>query len=102
MKDAGFFTVKSVLMKTKKQLVQVKGLSEPKIEKIIAAAHELSGGGFISGTEARQRRGTVMRITTGSEALNEILGGGIETGSLTEAYGTFIFSAQSLQRNETN
>lgn len=74
-------------MKTKKQLLQVKGLSEPKIDKIIAAASELSDGGFISGIEARQRRGTVVRVTTGSEALNEILGGGIETGSLTEAYG---------------
>ncbi len=30
-----------------------------------------------------------MRISTGSQALNDILGGGIETKSLTEIYGEF-------------
>lgn len=30
-----------------------------------------------------------MRITTGSQALNDILGGGVETKSLTEIYGEF-------------
>lgn len=75
-------------MKTKKQLLQVKGLSEPKVDKIREAALKLTGMGFISGTEARQRRANVIHITTGSQALNEILSGGIETYSITEAFGT--------------
>lgn len=88
MKDAGFYTVTSILMRTKKQLMQVKGLSEPKVDKIRDAAIKLSGVGFVSGLEARNRRASVIHISTGSEALNEILGGGVETCSLTEAYGT--------------
>ncbi len=92
MKDAGFYTVSSVLMRTKKALLQVKGLSEPKIDKIRDAALKIVGVGFITGSEARQRRGQICYISTGSQALNEILGGGIETGSITEAFGTCSIS----------
>lgn len=31
MKDAGYYTVSSILMRTKKALCEVKGLSEPKV-----------------------------------------------------------------------
>jgi meiotic recombination protein DMC1 len=37
----------------------------------------------------RLRRNEVVRITSGSTALDEILGGGIETKSITEAFGEF-------------
>lgn len=89
MKEAGYHTVSSVLMKTKKALCQVKGLSEPKIEKIRDAALKLFGAGFITGTEARQKRMNIYHVSTGSQALNEIIGGGIESGSITEAFGKF-------------
>lgn len=88
MKDAGFYTVASILMRTKKALCDVKGLSEPKIDKIRDAAMKLVGTGFITGTEVRQRRQNVFHITTGSTALDELIGGGIESGSITEAFGT--------------
>lgn len=32
-----------------------------------------------------------MHITTGSTGLDTILGGGIETGAITELYGKFFF-----------
>lgn len=89
MKDAGFHTLTSVMMKTKKQLMSVKGMSEPKIDKVRDAAMRLCGFGFISGVVARQKRDQIMKITTGCTQLDEVLGGGIETASLTEAYGTY-------------
>lgn len=90
MKDAGYYTVTSILMKTKKALCEVKGLSEPKIEKIRDAALKLAGGtGFVTGTEVRQRRQAVLHITTGSTALNDLIGGGVESGSITEAFAEF-------------
>jgi meiotic recombination protein DMC1 len=89
LKDAGFFTVSSVLMHTQKTLSQVKGLSEQKIVKIREAALKLVGAGFITGNEARTRRSQIIHISTGSPALDEILGGGIETASITEAFGEF-------------
>ena len=36
-----------------------------------------------------QRERTVLKVTTGSRALDELLGGGIETKSITEIYGEY-------------
>lgn len=101
MKDAGFYTVSSVLMKTKKALCEIKGLSEPKIDKIRDAALKLFGAGFITGTEARQKRMNVYHVSTGSQTLNEIIGGGIESGSITEAFGKFFGRNSSNVRRHT-
>lgn len=40
--------------------------------------------GFKPATEVHQKRADVILIETGSRELNRLLGGGIETGSLTE------------------
>ena len=37
----------------------------------------------------QEKRRQVIRITTGSKALDAILGGGIETSSITELFGEF-------------
>ncbi|PRQ36604.1 putative ATP diphosphatase [Rosa chinensis] len=45
--------------------------------------------GYITGSDTLTRRESVIRITTGSQALDELLGGGIETLAVTEAFGEF-------------
>jgi DNA repair protein RAD51 len=45
--------------------------------------------GFTTATEFHSRRADLVFISTGSTNLNNILGGGIETGSITELYGEF-------------
>ncbi|KAK3040574.1 hypothetical protein RJ639_029020 [Escallonia herrerae] len=45
--------------------------------------------GYITGSDALLKRKAVVRITTGSQALDELLGGGIETSAITEAFGEF-------------
>lgn len=96
MKDAGYYTVSAVLMRTRKALCEIKGLSEPKIDKIRDAALKLVGAGFITGTEARQKRQSVYNISTGCQSLNDIIGGGIESASITEAFGKNLFSIQTM------
>jgi meiotic recombination protein DMC1 len=76
-------------MHTQKTLSLVKGLSEPKLVKIREAALKVVGAGFITGNEARARRANIVHVSTGSAALDEILGGGVESGSITEAYGEY-------------
>jgi len=44
--EAGFRTVESIAFTPKKTLVNVKGLSEAKIDKILEAAHALVNMGF--------------------------------------------------------
>lgn len=43
--------------------------------------------GFLSATDIHEQRKELVVITTGSQELDKLLGGGIETGSLTEIYG---------------
>jgi len=45
--------------------------------------------GFTTATEFHQRRSEIIMITTGSKDLDKLLGGGIETGSITEIFGEF-------------
>lgn len=45
--------------------------------------------GFISATELHQKRAEVIYITTGSSELDKLLGGGLETRSITEIFGEF-------------
>jgi DNA repair protein RAD51 len=43
--------------------------------------------GFTTAMEIQTRRNEMIYITTGSKELDKILGGGIETGSITELFG---------------
>ncbi len=45
--------------------------------------------GFTTATEFHQRRAEIISISTGSKELDKLLGGGIETGSITEMFGEF-------------
>ena len=89
LKSAGLCTVLGVLMTTRKDLVSIKGLSDGKIEKIIEAAQKIESSNFITGVELREKRQMVYRISTGSAALDTLLGGGIESMAITEAFGEF-------------
>jgi len=76
-------------MATKKRLGSVKGISEAKVDKIFEAASKLGGFSFITGTELLNKRKDVYKITTGSSQLDTLLGGGVESMSITEAFGEF-------------
>lgn len=70
-------------------LLEIKGLSEAKVEKILGAACKIADLNFISGTKVLEKREKVIKITTGCSALDTLLGGGIESSSITEAFGEF-------------
>jgi meiotic recombination protein DMC1 len=44
-------------------------------------------GGFVTAATFREMRKDVVRITTGSKAVDEVLAGGIQTRSITEIHG---------------
>lgn len=45
--------------------------------------------GFVPAAEIHRQRGDLIMISTGSKNLDELLGGGIETGAITELFGEF-------------
>ncbi|GAB9468092.1 hypothetical protein Gpo141_00005418 [Globisporangium polare] len=89
LKEAGMHTVDAVAMATKKQLITIKGISEVKAEKMLKAAREMVNVGFTTAAEVFQSRKDLITLTTGSNALDELLKGGFETGSITEIFGEF-------------
>nr|CAB3490338.1 unnamed protein product [Digitaria exilis] len=89
LKDSGLHTVEAVAYTPRKDLVQIKGISEAKVDKIIEAATKIVPLGFTSASQLHAQRLEIIQVTTGSRELDKILEGGIETGSITEIYGEF-------------
>lgn len=89
LKEKGFHTVESVMHAPKKELCDIKGLSENKVDKILDAAYKFIGVGFQTATELHRQRQDLIYFTTGCKELDDIMQGGIETGSITEMYGEF-------------
>lgn len=89
LEEAGFHTVEAVAYAPKKQLLTIKGISEAKADKLLTEAAKMVPLGFTTATEIHQKRSDIVQITTGSKELDKLLGGGIETGSITEVFGEF-------------
>ncbi|XP_073940599.1 meiotic recombination protein DMC1/LIM15 homolog isoform X4 [Castor canadensis] len=89
LKSVGICTIKGIQMTTRRALCNVKGLSEAKVDKIKEAANKLIEPGFLTAFEYSEKRKMVFHITTGSQEFDKLLGGGIESMAITEAFGEF-------------
>jgi len=88
LRELGFNTVESLAMATIRELEQA-GISDKKAFEIINAARSSITLSFIRADELLERRQEVLRLTTGSKKLDELLGGGLETQTITEFYGEY-------------
>jgi len=84
---AGYYDLMSIATSSPGQLSDVAGLSEAVARKMIQQARENLNLGFESGVQLVERREKVFRVSTGSTELDRVLGGGVESGSITEAFG---------------
>jgi DNA repair protein RadA len=88
LRELGFHTVESLAMATAKELEQT-GIGKTNAEKLIRKARSCMPLQFIRGDELVKMRQNVLRLTTGSSMLDKLLGGGIESQSITEFYGEY-------------
>ncbi|MEM1606681.1 MAG: DNA repair and recombination protein RadA [Candidatus Bathyarchaeia archaeon] len=88
LRELGFNTVEALAMATIRELEQA-GISDKKAFEIINAARSSITLSFIRADEILKRRQNVLRLTTGSKKLDELLGGGLETQTITEFYGEY-------------
>ena len=88
LRDLGLYTVENLAMATVKELEQA-GLNKKSSEKLIRKARLSMPFQFIRGDELVKIRENVLRLTTGSIMLDKLLGGGIESQSITEFYGEY-------------
>lgn len=90
LEAAGVYDLMGLAVMSPPSLAEMAGVGEAVARKAIQAARGMLNLGFMDGAEFAKRREDVCYITTGSKALNDLLGGkGVETRALTEAYGAF-------------
>ncbi len=96
LKESGYDTLLSLAVSSPAELVEAGGLTEATARKAIKSARDAMNMGFESGDEVLEKRKNVLKITTSSKALDNIFGGGIESGAITECYGEFSSGKSSL------
>jgi DNA repair protein RadA len=88
LRELGFHTIESLATATIREL-EPAGISEKKALKIIRLARSSISLSFIRADELLKMRQNIVRLTTGSRELDELLGGGLETQTITELYGEY-------------
>jgi len=89
LEAVGYTDLMAVAVATPGEIIDATGMTEAAAKKVIIAARNSLDMGFMSGEELLNKRNKVLRITTGSEAFNKLIGGGFETSSITECFGEF-------------
>lgn len=89
LRTGGFDSLEAIAVASPMELVAVAGLGEGTAIKAINAARKSLKMGFESADKILERRKTILRLSTGSKNLDNLLGGGIESQSITEVYGKF-------------
>ncbi|MFH7902883.1 MAG: DNA repair and recombination protein RadA [Candidatus Aenigmatarchaeota archaeon] len=78
-----------IAMSNPKELSAILDIGEEKAKEIIESVREALGFKLETADKVLERRMKMKKITTSSKALDELLGGGIPTQAITEAFGMF-------------
>ena len=90
LKEAGYTTLLSIAVESPKNMADLADIGETVAAKAIAAAKKVADvGGFETGDVVMKRREEIGKLTSGSKALNSLLGGGFETQAISELFGEF-------------
>ena len=95
--ENGVSTAEALAMSPASFIADIDGLGEKTAKKLIWNARDALG--MTDFTTAAEINEHVEIITTGSEGLNKILGGGIQTGKLTEVFGPFKSGKTNLSHS---
>ncbi|HDD57351.1 MAG TPA: DNA repair and recombination protein RadA [Thermoplasmatales archaeon] len=90
LREAGYGDLLSIAVASPRELADAADIGESTASKIIIAARrEADIGQFETGDVIFERRSKLGHLTTGSKTLDQLLGGGFETQSITELFGEF-------------
>ena len=89
-REAGYSTLEEIGTQSPGQLSDATGIGQESCAKYIKEAGKNAKiGAFLTGTELMEKRATVGKLTTSSSTFDALLGGGVETQSITEFYGQY-------------
>jgi len=89
LKEAGYDSLTAIAIAPLRELAKIGGLGEGTAEKVIKFARETLNMGFKTGEEVLDEIKMSQKLTTGSSDLDALIGGGIETQNMFEAFGEF-------------
>ena len=88
--ESGFDSYQSIAVASPGEMSNTADIGESSAADIINAAREAADvGGFETGATVLERRQEIGKLSWQIEEVDELLGGGIETQSITEVYGEF-------------
>lgn len=96
LRGAGYSDFPSIAAAMPHELAEVGGMGVESAKKAMEAAKSMVEIGFETADVVYERRKNIGKIKTGSEALDELLGGGVETMAITEMYGKFSSGKSQL------
>ncbi|UPM41754.1 DNA repair and recombination protein RadA [Halocatena salina] len=90
LQDNGYDSFQGIAVASPAELSNTADVGESTAHDIIQAAREQADiGGFETGASVLQRRERIGKLETQVAEIDEMLGGGVETQSITEVYGEF-------------
>lgn len=96
LRAAGYGEFPKMAAASPHELAEIGGMGVEAAKKAIEAAKTMVEIGFETGDQVFERRKSIGRVATGSKALDELLGGGVETQAITEAYARFSSGKSQL------
>jgi DNA repair protein RadA len=96
LRASGIDNLDKVAIMTPNELNELAGVTVEAAKKAIQAAKESTTVNFETGSAVYERRKEVGKIRTGSDDLDDLIGGGIEAGAITETYGRFASGKSQL------
>ncbi|MFD1646519.1 DNA repair and recombination protein RadA [Haloarchaeobius litoreus] len=90
LRDAGFDSFQGIAVAAPSELSNTADVGESSAADIVQAAREEADiGGFETGSQVLERRNEIGKLSWQIDEVDELLGGGVETQSITEVYGEF-------------
>ena len=89
LEKVGLMTLESIAVTPPREIVELTGMGSNTAIKVNRLAREKVDQGFTPADQVLEQRSHMRRCRTGSSVLNHIMGGGIETGVITELIGEY-------------
>jgi DNA repair protein RadA len=96
LRNTGIDSLEKVATSSPHELSEASGISVEAAKKAIQAAQESTTINYETGMQFYEKRSKIGKISTNSKDLDELIGGGIETNSITESYGKFASGKTQL------
>jgi DNA repair protein RadA len=89
LKNAGYATIESIATAAPHDLSELGGISVDAAKKAIEAARQATTVEYSTADAILDKRKEIGKISTGTKDFDALLGGGVETNGILEAYGKF-------------